>query len=83
MQERRFYFHKIFKKKSSKLLFRLIPNQYTRYAETQKTFLIAKLIINISKNSFFPQLYKERNKLDSNILFSESLNVFNKVLKFI
>ena len=79
-------FYKLIKEQSPAYLFQLIPENKTRHTtrsvqQSQIPFLKTK--INFFKNSFFPAVILEWNKLDVNIRNSASCNVFKRViLKF-
>ena len=79
-------FYKLIKEQSPAYLFQLIPENKTRHTtrsvqQSQIPFL--KIKINFFKNSFFPAVILEWNKLDVNIRNSASCNVFKRViLKF-
>ena len=76
---------KTFRNQSPKYLFTIIPTSVrlynTRNANNIPQF---KVKHNFFKNSFFPSVVIERNKLKQNIRNSENLNIFKKkLLKFI
>ena len=79
-------FYKLIKEQSPAYLFQLIPENKTPYTtrsiqKSQIPFLKTKT--NFFKNSFFPAVILEWNKLDVNIRNSASCNVFKRViLKF-
>ena len=78
-------FFKIFRNQSPKYLFNIIPTSVrpcnTRNANNIPQF---KVKHNFFKNSFFPSVVIEWNKLDLNIRNSENLFIFKKkLLKFI
>ena len=80
------FFCKFIKEQSPSYLFQLIPENKTPYntrsvQKSQIPFL--KTETNFFKNSFFPAVILEWNKLDVNICNSASCNVFKSViLKF-
>ena len=90
LEKRRWYrklccFFKIFRNQSPKYLFNIIPTSVrpcnTRNANNIPQF---KVKHNFFKNSFFPSVVIEWNKLDLNIRNSENLFIFKKkLLKFI
>ena len=78
-------FYKIIKSKSPLCLFNLIPRSSrlltTRNSDNIKPF---KVRHNFFKNSFFPSVISEWNKLDLEIRNSASLEIFKKhLLNFI
>ena len=80
-------FYKMFHKKSPSYLFQLIPPNINIYAtRTSQSNKISsfKTRYNFFKDSFFPAVISEWNRLDMNIRNSSSINVFKKeLLKFI
>ena len=90
LEKRRWYrklccFNKIFRSQSPQYLFNIIPTSVgpynTRNANNIPQF---KVKHNFFKNSFFPSVVIEWNKLDLNIPNSENLFIFKKKLsKFI
>ena len=90
LEKRRWYrklccFYKIFRSQSPQYLFNIIPTfvrpYNTRNADNIPQF---KVKHNFFKNSFFPSVVIEWNKLDLNIRDSENLFIFKKkLLKFI
>ena len=90
LQHRRWYrklccFYKILKDQSPKYLFNIIPmlnRPYsTRNANSIPRFKVKQ---NFFRNTFFPSVIIEWNKLDPEIQNAPSLNTFkNNVLKFI
>ena len=90
LEKRRWYrklccFYKIFRSQSPQYLFNIIPTSVrpynTRNANNIPQF---KVKHNFFKNSFFPSVVIEWNKLDLNIRNSENLFIFKKkLLKFI
>ena len=78
-------FYKVYKSRSPKYLFNIIPITGSRH-NTRNTNNIPQFKVkqNFFRNSFFPSAVIEWNKLDLNISNSETLNIFKKsLLKFI
>ena len=90
LQHRRWYrklccFYKILKEQSPKYLFNIIPN-LTRPYSTRNANNIPHFKVKHSffKNTFFPSVIIEWNKLDPEIQNAPSLNIFKKnISKFI
>ena len=90
LEKRRWYrklccFYKIFRSKSSQYLFNIIPTSVRPY-NTRNANNIPQFEVkhNFFKNSFFPSVVIEWNKLDLNIRNSENLFIFKKkLLEFI
>ena len=78
-------FYKIYREKSPNYLFELIPSNNTVYAlRNPEKIPMFKTNHNFFKNSFFPSVIIEWNKLDLEIRNSESLLTFKKkILSFI
>ena len=77
-------FYKLIKEQSPAYLFQLIPENKTRHTtrsvqQSQIPFL--KIKINFFKNSFFPAVILEWNKLDVNIRNSASCNILKRVTR--
>ena len=89
LQERRWYrnlftFLKIIKEKSPDYLFNIIPGNNSNH-RTRNSCTITQFNIkhNFFKNSFFPSVIAEWNKLDSDIRNLNSLSLFkSRILKF-
>ena len=80
-----FWFYKIFRSQSPQYLFNIIPT-FVRPYNTRNANNIPQFKVkhNFFKNSFFPSVIIEWNKLDLNIRNSENLFIFQvKFLKFI
>ena len=75
------HFYKILNKKAPSYLFNLIPN-FNRVHNTRLSYNIPPIKVrhDYFKNSFFPSVITEWNKLDLNIRNSASLNTFKKQL---
>ena len=90
LEKRRWYrklccFYKIFRSQSPQYLFNIIPTSVRPY-NTRNANNIPQFEVkhNLFKNSFFPSVVIEWNKLDLNIRNSENLFIFKKkLLKFI
>ena len=90
LQQRRWYrklctFLKIIKEKSPDYLFNIIPKNNSNH-RTRNSYNIPQLNIkhNFFKNSIFPSVIAEWNKLDSDIRNLNSLSLFkSRILKFI
>ena len=90
LEKRRWYkklccFYKIFRSQSPQYLFNIIPTSVRPY-KTRNANNIPQFKVkhNFFKNSFFPSVVIEWNKLDLNIRSSENLFIFKKkLLKFI
>ena len=90
LQHRRWYrklccFYKILKDQSPKYLFNIIPG-LTRPCCTRNASNIPHFKVKHSffKNTFFPSVIIEWNKLDPEIQIAPSLNIFKRnILKFI
>ena len=90
LQQRRWYrklctFLKIIKEKSPDYLFNIIPKNNSNH-RTRNSYNIPQFNIkhNFFKNSFFPSVIAEWNKLDSDIRNLNSLSLFkSRILKFI
>ena len=90
LQQRRWYcklctFLKIIKQKSPDYLFNIIPKNISN-PRTRNSYNIPQFNIkhNFFKNSFFPSVIAEWNKLDSDIRNLNSLSLFkSRILKFI
>ena len=80
-----FCFYKIFRSQSPQYIFNIIPT-FVRPYNTRNANNIPQFKVkhNFFKNSFFPSVVIEWNKLDLNIRNSENLFIFKKkLLKFI
>ena len=79
------YFYKIFRNQSPEYLFNIIPTSVRPYnSRNANNIPQFKVKHNFFKNSFFPSVVIEWNKLDQNIRNSENLFIFKKkLLKFI
>ena len=75
------HFYKIFNDKSPSYLFNLVPN-FNRVHNTRLSYSIPPIKVrhDYFKNSFFPSVISEWNKLDLNIRNSAGLNAFKKKL---
>ena len=90
LQQRRWYrklctFFKIIKEKSPDYVLNIIPKNNSNH-RTRNSYNIPQFNIkhNFFKNSFFPSVIAEWNKLDSDIRNLNSLSLFkSRILKFI
>ena len=74
-------FYKIIKSKSPTYLFSLIPSSGRLHtARNSDNITLFKVRYNFFKNSFFPTVISEWNKLDLEIRYSASLEIFKKHL---
>ena len=74
-------FYKIIKSKSPPYLFSLIPSSGRLHtARNSGNITLFKVRYNFFKNSFFPTVISEWNKLDLEIRYSASLEIFKKHL---
>ena len=86
LEKRRWYrklccFFKIFRYKCPKYLFNIIPTSASTYnIRNTNNIPLFKVMHNFFRNSFFPSVVIEWNKLDLNIRNSESLNICKKTL---
>ena len=80
-------FYKIYKNKSPSYLFNLIPDRvkfYSTRGSQINDISNIKTRSNFFRNSFFPSIIIEWNKLDSDIHNSDSLNIVKlPLLKFV
>ena len=90
LQIRRWYrklclFYKIYKNQSPSYLYNIIPTTNTHYTfRNSDKIPYFKSKHNFSKNSFFPSIIIELNKLDPSLRRCDSYNVFkSNILKFI
>jgi len=89
LQQRRWYrklciFFKIVKEKSPEYLYNIIPSSNTRRTRNSENIPLFSVKHNFYKNSFFPSVIIEWNKLDSNIRNLDSFSLFKaSILKFI
>ena len=74
-------FFKIFRYKSPKYLFNIIPTFVSRCnTRNSNNIPLFKVKHNLFQNSFFPSAVVKWNKLDLNIRNSKRLNIFKKTL---
>ena len=90
LQSRRCYrklamFYKIYKNKSPFYLFNLIPEKTSSYGTRNVDCVpLIKIKYNFFKNTFFPSVIIEWNKLDVTIRNADSFGIFkSNILKFI
>ena len=90
LQQRRWYrklcsFYKVFKNKSTRYLFIIIPIRNPVYSTRNHVNIpLFKTNHNFFKNSFFPSTIIEWNNLDPNLRNSDTYGTFkNAILKFI
>ena len=90
LQSRQWYrklamFYKIYNNKSPFYLFNLIPEKTSSYATRNVDCIpLIKIKHDFFKNTFFPYVIIEWNKLDPDIRNSESLSIFrSNIFKFI
>ena len=77
-------FYKIIKSKSPPYLFNLTPSSSKWHTTENSDTTLFKIRYNFFKNSFFPSVISEWNKLDLEIHNSASLEIFKKhLLNFI
>ena len=80
-------FYKIYKNKSPSYLYNLIPDRvkfYSTRGSQINDISNSKTRSNFFRNSFFPSIIIEWNKLDSDIRKSDSLNIVKlPLLKFV
>ena len=70
-------FYKFHKNKCSFKLFKLIPEKHTYVTRNVYGIPLIKIKHNIFKNTFFPYVIIEWNKLDPNIWNAENFGIFN------
>ena len=80
-------FYKIYKNKPPSCLYNLIPDRmkfYSTRSSQINNISNIKTRKNLFRNSFFPSIINESNKLDRDIRNSDSLNIFKlPLLKFV